>query len=346
MSDEIKLTPESYRTSQISPLILSESPRVQVSFEAKQVDNLHDLKKNIKGKLVIKKKNKDISSFSDTEKFSKKDISAKELIEIALDTDETYNLAKGLFTYYRLLGGKTTNPFFETTYVPKDDRVERLKALLANEDDLLEAFSQIDIGSINTAINIENLRRVKKQMAENMQNDHEASFWQGFFEKNAWILAQLFHSPVMFFQGKKYLGGKGIDDHGGQYADFLYQNEITENVAIVEIKSPVKPLVGTNYRQTFAISEEVSGGINQILKQKTELIRSYTDLFMKAAKSGTPFNANNVECILVIGNVSTLLPDQQEVFDTYRNELRSVRIIGFDELLKRVENLLMLFEQS
>ena len=222
---EITLTPESYRTSHITPIVLSESKRVQVTFEGLQVDNLHDLRKNIKGKLVIKKKNKEISSFSDADKFSKKDIASKEYVEIMLDTEETYNLAKGLFTYYRLLSGKTTNPFSEVTYVPKDHRIERLKTLLSNEEDLLEAFSQVDISSVNTALNIENLRRARKQMASNLENDQEVEFWQRFFEQNAWVLAQLFHSPVMFFQGKKYLGGKGVDDHGGQYADFLYQNE-------------------------------------------------------------------------------------------------------------------------
>lgn len=344
--NSIKLTPESYRTSKISPLVLSETPRVQVTFDAKQVDNLSDLKKNIKGKLVIKKKNKDIDSFSAEEKFGRKDISSKEYVEISLDTEETYNLAKGLFTYYRLLGGKTTNPFSEVTYVQKDERVEHLKELLANEEDLLEAFSQIDIKAINSAINIENLRRAKIQMIDNMGNDHEIEFWQKFFENNAWILSQLFHTPLVFFRGKKYLGGKGLDDHGGQYADFLYQNEITENVAIIEIKSPMKPLVGGQYRQVYSISDEVSGGINQVLKQKTELMNNYNSLYATAAKTGSPFTANNVECILVVGNVSSLSPEQREIFDTYRNELRSVRIVGFDELLKRIENMLSLFENS
>lgn len=345
MNEEITVTPESFRTSQISPIILSNTQHVQVSFEGKQVDNIQNLKKNIKGKFVIKKKNKNIDSFDAVEKFSRKDISSNELVEISLDTEETYNLAKGLLDYYRLLSGKTTNPFEEVTYVQKDDRVERLKELLGNKEDLLAAFAQIDIASVNTALNIENLRRAKRQMEQNMQNDNEASFWQGFFESNAWILAQLFHSPVMFFKGKRYLGGKGIDDHGGQYADFVYQNQITENISIIEIKSPVKTLVGKEYRQTWSISEEVSGGINQILKQKSELLSNYATLYAKSAKSGAPFNANNIECVLIVGNVGELSPEQKEVFDTYRNELRSVRIIGFDELLKRIENLLKLFEQ-
>lgn len=343
---EITVTSESYRTSQISPIILSESEHVQITFDGRQVDNPHDLKKNIKGKIVIKRKNKDITSFSDIEKFSKKDISPKEYIEIALDTEETYNLALGLYRRYQLLSGKQTTPFSEVKYVEEDQRVDQLKALLDNNEELLEALSVIDTNALSAALNIKNLRKVKQQMLDNMENDQEAGFWQHFFEENAWILAQLFHSPVMFFQGKKYLGGKGIDDHGGQYADFLYRNAITDNVSIIEIKTPVKPLLGKAYRQTFNISEELGGGVNQLLLQKTELMRNYSALYTSSAKDGTPFNANSVECILVIGTVESLAADQQEAFETFRNELRSVRIIGFDELLKRIDNLLSLFENN
>lgn len=47
---------------------------------------------------------------------------------------------------------------------------------------------------------------------------------------------------------------------------------------------------------------------------------------------------------MVYGNVSRLNKKEKEAFENYRNELRSIRLIGFDELLARVENLLKLFE--
>jgi protein subunit release factor B len=55
---EIKAVPDSYYTSKLTPIVLSEGQHVQISFEGKQVDNHADRKKNIKGKLVIKKKAK------------------------------------------------------------------------------------------------------------------------------------------------------------------------------------------------------------------------------------------------------------------------------------------------
>jgi len=123
----------------------------------------------------------------------------------------------------------------------------------------------------------------------------------------------------------------------------LKKNDITDNIAIIEIKSPMKPLLGREYRQTYTLSDELGGGVNQLLGQKQTLYRSYANLL---AESEERFEANNIECILVIGNVGALNPAQRKVFDTYRNELRSIRIVGFDELLQRVENQLELLEQA
>lgn len=92
---EIKATPESYYTSKLSPIIIEEGKYVQTSFVGKQVDNHGNIKKNIKGTLVIKKKNKDIASFDNIDNFSRKDIKTKELVEIDFDTDATYEHRQG-----------------------------------------------------------------------------------------------------------------------------------------------------------------------------------------------------------------------------------------------------------
>ena len=342
--DEIRITPESSKTSNITPILLSESPRVQMTFECTQVDNLKDLNKNLKGKLVIKKRNKNIESFSETSKFGKKDISSNEIVEIALNTEETFNLARGLSDYYRLVSGTTTDPFHESVFVKRDEKIKLLEELIADKDSLINVLGKIDLSTLNTAIHIESLNKVKAIMEENIQNDHETAFWQPFFENHAWILSQLFHAPYMFFNGKRYLGGKGLNDAGGQYTDFVLQNELTSNIAIVEIKTPMKKLIGKQYRQVYSLSEELSGGINQVLKQRAELTKAYTNLFERAAKSGEMFNVNNIECILVIGTLGNMSNEEKEVFDTYRNDLRSIRIITFDELLTRIDNMLSLFE--
>lgn len=337
---EIKAIPESHVTSRLSPIILSESQHVQISFEGKQVDNHADRKRNIKGKLIIRKKAKK-DSFSDQTKFSKKDISIHDSVEIDLDTSETYELGKGLYQYFRLFSGKLTNPYNEVTYVEKDEQMERLKALLENNDSLLSVLDQVDTNTLNAALNISNLKRIQDTMQNNLSNDQEIAFWQPFFEKNAWILSQLFHAPVMFFKGRRYVGGKGLDNRGGQYTDFIYKNDITDNVALIEIKSPAKPIFDAKYRQSFRFSTELTGCISQLLLQKDELYKGYSDLLRKTDEF---FRVNNITCVLVYGTINDLSKAKKEAFENFRNELRSIHIIGFDELLERIRNLLKLFE--
>lgn len=177
-----------------------------------------------------------------------------------------------------------------------------------------------------------------------MENDKETAFWQPFFEDNAWILSQLFHAPVVFFAGKRYVGGKGLDDCGGSYTDFIYKNDITDNVAIIEIKSPCKPIIHSEYRQSYIFSAELVGGVNQLLFQKDSLTKNYKNLVTEADPEER-FQATNIESVLVYGNVGTLKKKEKEAFDCYRNELRSIHLIGFDELLRRICNLLDLLEK-
>jgi hypothetical protein len=339
-NNEIKAVPESYVTSTLSPIILSESQHVQIRFEGRQVDNPTNSKRNIKGKIVIQKKAKK-DDFSEIDKFSKKDIKLHDLVEIKLDTDETYALGKGLYNYFRLFSGKLTNPYDEVVYVIKDEQTERIKQLLEDNDNLLQILSQIDTSTLNAALSIENLKRIQRLMQDNMDNDEEVAFWQPFFEQNAWILSQLFHAPVMFFKGKRYVGGKGLDNRGGQYTDYIYKNDITDNVALIEIKTPRKPFFDVKYRQSYQNAPELTGGINQLLLQKDKLTKSYANLLME---SGSFFRANSIECFLVYGNVSILSKEEKDALENYRNELRTVHIVGFDELLHRVNNIIKLLE--
>ena len=58
------------------------------------------------------------------------------------------------------------------------------------------------------------------------------------------------------------------------------------------------------------------------------------------------FRVNNISCVLLYGTVNNLSKAEKDAFENFRNELRSIHIIGFDELLARVTNLLALFENQ
>ncbi|WP_252187992.1 hypothetical protein [Bacillus sp. RIT 809] len=48
---------------------------------------------------------------------------------------------------------------------------------------------------------------------ENKENDNE-EFWQRVFKEHAWVLSQVFASPLLIFDEKAYIGGKGLGNKG------------------------------------------------------------------------------------------------------------------------------------
>lgn len=48
------------------------------------------------------------------------------------------------------------------------------------------------------------------------------------------------------------------------------------------------------------------------------------------------FNADNIKSVLIIGQIPKLYAEQS-TFESFRNELKGVEIITFDELLDKIE---------
>jgi hypothetical protein len=74
---------------------------------------------------------------------------------------------------------------------------------------------------------------------------------------------------------KAYVGGKGIDNTNGNVCDFIYQNNMTQNIALIKIKTPCTSLLGNKYRGTYSLSPDLSGVGNQILNYKDKLTKEY-----------------------------------------------------------------------
>ena len=156
--------------------------------------------------------------------------------------------------------------------------------------------------------------------------------WQNFFEKYSWMLTHLFPYQVILKKGKAYVGGKTIENEEGRIVDFLFENNLYDNFALLEIKTHRKDLLkaGT-YRKpdVFSSSDELSGGLNQCLDQKDTFLKD----FGKENKSYDP------KCILVIGLKSSLTKHQAKCFELLRANQKNVDIVTFDELLSKLEGL-------
>lgn len=343
MSKQIKATPESFHTSILTPIILQDTPNVSITFNGLQVDNQNN-NKNIKGSLIIRKKTSKVKDFNEISKFTRKDISPYDEVELNFDTTATYALGKGLYEYYRLFGGKQTNPYEEVTFVESSDSIEHIKILLESNDKLAEILKSIDTSTLNSALNIQNLINLKSKIEKNMENSDE-KFWQDFFSTNAWVLSQIFTAPLMICDGARYIGGKNIKNSNSEIADFIYKNNLTNNIALIEIKTPcTKLFTNSHYRENTLIqSNELIGAIEQLLSQKQTLLEDYANIRNHSLDDfNVDFFVQNIKCVLLIGKTCNLNTLAKKQFERYRNELRSIDIITFDELLERVNALLEL----
>jgi len=161
---------------------------------------------------------------------------------------------------------------------------------------------------------------------------------QKFFIENSWIFSNVLSIPVGLLAGKAYVGGKTFENKSGKEADFLYRNKLTQNVFIIEIKTPKKKIIdtATPYRKPdiFSLGKELSGGLVQVLDQKDNLQKEFYKI------SSGKFQSFNPKALLVIGRLSDLNEKQLKSFELFRSNLRDVEIITYDELFERTNLIL------
>jgi hypothetical protein len=146
----------------------------------------------------------------------------------------------------------------------------------------------------------------------------------------------LFSTPVFFFQNQAYAGGKEINNTNGKVTDFLYKNEFTDNVSIIELKTHKTELLSAKpYRgkDVYSLSTELSGSVNQVLNQRQNLVQE----FVKLRTKDEWFESYHPKCLIIAGSIKFLPKDGIKSFDIFRNTLQGVEIVTFDELLKKLE---------
>ena len=187
-------------------------------------------------------------------------------------------------------------------------------------------------------IEIVNLERLILRFEEMMTATSKESEWQQFFEGNPFILNMAFGYPIVVVQERASVGGRAFSRRGEKFTDFLVKNSMTNNAAIVEIKTPAAKLLNAKaYRgELFVPSIELSGGINQALDQKHQFERQIVHL--KDNIRGHELETYAIQCCLIIGRV----PEEDGMlrsFELFRNNSKDVEIITFDELGAKLRSL-------
>ena len=112
----------------------------------------------------------------------------------------------------------------------------------------------------------------------------------------------------------------------------LRENEKYRMLYIPKIVEEVK------YRDNVYVpSQELISSIVQVKEQKDSFMKDYNAIWRESYEEGINFKAFDPKCYLIIGNTSDLDTKQLESFNLFRNELRTVEVITYDELLSKME---------
>lgn len=224
-------------------------------------------------------------------------------------------------------------------------------AKLENKDlvlNNLQKLSKDELLNIDNLVNVTTIKNLLKEWEENKYNPEEF-FWQTFFENNNQILSQIFASPFIFIEGQFFCGGKKGSNIGGIEADFVFKNELTQNTAFIEIKTPKIELVQKSLylgisdednNAIYSISPKLTGGVNEVLNQKNIFIQK-KDSLEESEKQHF-----NFKCIVIAGTMSDLSKGQIKSFELYRSSLSGVEIVTYDELFNKTKTFLTIFEKK
>lgn len=170
-----------------------------------------------------------------------------------------------------------------------------------------------------------------------LEEAHAERVWQEFFDSNPLVLSLAFGYPVIKIGQQAAVGGRKLFGGGEKIADFLVKNKMTNNAAVVEIKTPKAKLLSREFRGgIFSPSLPLSEGIVQALDQRYQFQR---DIFGIAGRSGIhDIETYAVQCCLVIGVVPKA-EDEKKSFELFRANSKDVQVVTFDELLEKLVNL-------
>ena len=162
--------------------------------------------------------------------------------------------------------------------------------------------------------------------------------WQNFLESNSFILSLAFGYPVLKVRGQASVGGHKLSGSGETIADFLVKNSLTNNSAIVEIKTPSTALLKkTAYRgETYPPSGHLVGAVNQVLNQKHNFEGEIARI--KNNSRTYDLESYSVRCCLIIGTMPTD-DERKKSFELFRGNSKNVEIVTFDELLEKLRGL-------
>ena len=219
-----------------------------------------------------------------------------------------------------------------------DEERDALMESMSRHTKAIAESAPVSLAKLKSDIELVTLEKLIEDFREKIRIQWPERRWQEFLSENPFVLEMVFGYPVGIVSKQAYVGGRRLDGSGESVTDYLVKNSLTDNVALIDIKTPHVRLVNKKpYRQNvFVPSSSVTGAINQVLDQKWKLERHFDN--RKIESKMYDIQSFHIHCRVIMG----LLPEDDEEkkgFEMFRGNSKDVDIITFDELLGKIENL-------
>ncbi|WP_077704902.1 Shedu immune nuclease family protein [Virgibacillus dokdonensis] len=372
---EITLNSTSAGTAMGEDIILRETTTTRILFRPMVTNNPNNEEASVRGWFTYQKK-KPGGNWEDYKELDNNRLRADEWTKLELKSEELLKLVTELDVYYKVYKNYGIQPG-RNKFSKTDLQVEKIAEMLKENNSIISSLLELDehksellektikwmgttdnseeiveklleiqgdeLDHLNNVVGIANLKKLLAIWGENSDNSDE-EFWQRTFTENAWVLSQIFASPFLDFQQKAYLGGKTIGNKEGKIVDFVYRNNLSKDVALIEIKTPSTKLISSKYRSgVYSINTDITGSVVQVLGYKEQIMKDYLRL---QESCGEEFKVFNPHCVVIAGKIEKLEKDQLQSFELYRKEMKNVVIITYDELFQKVQLLLDLLAES
>lgn len=326
-------------------------------FRASIVDNPKDPESNVRG-FIIHQKKKPSGLWEDTKSINLATLKGGEGVKFELRTAQIKDLYNAIEKSRRIANDGITRGKREY-YILDNDEIEQIVSIPENQKDLIKGLLKQNLSEEiwKELIDVEpdlasklaysriqtNRLKVLNQFKEDLNGNHDESYWQKFFKDNTWIFGYgLNYQFLNLISSQPNYGGTQVNRKGAQQGDYLMNTSSkTKFTVLVEIKKENTDLLhSTKYRNgAYHLSKEVVGAVSQIqVNSKTW----ETD--------GSKQNVNNEEFlksnifthqpkgILVVGNTNQLDTfEKRNSFELFRQNINNPEIITFDELYDRAK---------
>jgi len=206
----------------------------------------------------------------------------------SINSRNAYGVPQGKKSFLEVSGALAdllalAGPELQEFFTSNSEDAIRLFRLLLNwmyKRPSIEVFEGVsELLELNTVVGLANLKAFLKEWKANRDVSKE-EFWQTLFAKNAFVLLAAFCLPGDPHQGQGLPWRKGPDEYRrSRLLIFCAKLESTGAAAMVEIKTPMTPLLGSELSGRFIpISNDLAGAISQALKYRSSLMENIQNL--------------------------------------------------------------------